>query len=156
MRTYKKLLREETKLQTSSAKIRAFHLQRRACVYIRQSTVFQVTHHRESTERQYNLRQRALAFGWKAEAVDIIDEDQGQSATSAEHRQGFQRLAAEVAAREVGIVFMLEASRLARCCCVTSPLTRFVASSLTKKLPINVPFRAHPYRKSERNVPRWK
>ncbi len=102
-------------MQLHTAKIRADHLQRRACIYIRQSTVFQVTHHRESTERQYNLRQRARALGWTAAAVAIIDEDQGQSATSAEHRQGFQRLAAEVAACEVGIVFMLEASRLARC-----------------------------------------
>ncbi len=99
-----------------SAKIRADHLQRRACIYIRQSTVYQVTHHRESTERQYNLRQRAIDMGWPAAAVAIIDEDQGRSAaTAADHRQGFQRLAAEVAAREVGIVFTLEASRLARC-----------------------------------------
>jgi DNA invertase Pin-like site-specific DNA recombinase len=97
------------------SKIRAEHLQRRACVYIRQSTVFQVTRHRESTERQYNLRERALAFGWAPETIAIIDDDQGQSATSAEHRLGFQRLAAEVAAHEVGIVLMLEASRLARC-----------------------------------------
>jgi DNA invertase Pin-like site-specific DNA recombinase len=97
------------------SKIRAEHLQRRARVYIRQSTVFQVTRHRESTERQYNLRERALAFGWAPETIAIIDDDQGQSATSAEHRLGFQRLAAEVAAHEVGIVLMLEASRLARC-----------------------------------------
>jgi DNA invertase Pin-like site-specific DNA recombinase len=96
-------------------KVRAEHLSRRACVYVRQSTVFQVTHHRESTERQYQLRQRAIALGWAPAAIDIIDEDQGQSATSATHRHGFQRLAAEVAARAVGIVLMLEASRLARC-----------------------------------------
>lgn len=102
-------------MHPQGSKIRAEHLQRRACVYVRQSTVFQVTHHRESTERQYNLRQRALAFGWEADAIDIIDDDQGQSATSTEHRLGFQRLAAEVAAHEVGIVLMLEASRLARC-----------------------------------------
>lgn len=97
------------------SKVRAEHLQRRACVYIRQSSVFQVTRHRESTERQYHLRERAIELGWTTGAVAIIDEDQGQSATSAAHRQGFQRLAAEVAAREVGIVLMLEASRLARC-----------------------------------------
>jgi DNA invertase Pin-like site-specific DNA recombinase len=102
-------------MSAPSPRIRADHLARRACVYIRQSTVFQVTHHRESTERQYHLRQRALALGWTAATIDIIDEDQGQSGTSAEHRHGFQRLAAEVAARQVGIVFMLEASRLARC-----------------------------------------
>jgi DNA invertase Pin-like site-specific DNA recombinase len=97
------------------SKVQAGHLARRACVYVRQSSVFQVVHHRESTERQYQLRQRALDLGWKPSAIDIIDEDQGQSATSALHRHGFQRLAAEVAAREVGIVLMLEASRLARC-----------------------------------------
>ncbi len=106
---------KKIKVPLHNVKIREDHLQRRACVYIRQSTVFQVTHNRESTERQYHLRQRAIELGWTAEAVTIIDEDQAQSATSANHRQGFQRLAAEVAAREVGIVFMLEASRLARC-----------------------------------------
>ena len=102
-------------MQLSSTKIGTDHLQRSACVYIRQSTLFQVTHHRESTERQYNLREQALGFGWSPETIDVIDEDQGQSATSAEHRHGFQRLIAAVAARQVGIVFMLEASRLARC-----------------------------------------
>lgn len=97
------------------SKITAEHQQRRACVYVRQSSVFQVLHHRESTERQYPLRERALQLGWAPGAITIIDEDPGQSATSAEHRQGFQRLVAEVAAGEVGLVLMLEASRLARC-----------------------------------------
>ena len=99
---------------SASTKITADHRQRRACVYVRQSTVFQVLHHRESTERQYHLRQRARELGWAAATVVIIDEDQGQSGTSAEHRHGFQRLVAEVAAGEVGLVLMLEASRLAR------------------------------------------
>jgi len=99
----------------SRTKIDADHLQRTACVYVRQSSAFQVTHHRESTERQYNLRDRALGFGWASSAIEIIDDDQGQSAASSEHRHGFQRLTAEVAAQHVGIVFMLEASRLARC-----------------------------------------
>ena len=101
--------------RSSSTKITAAHRQRRACVYVRQSTVFQIHHHRESTERQYNLRQRAQALGWSPEAIVIIDEDQGQSGTSAAHRQGFQRLVAEVAAGEIGVVLSLEASRLARC-----------------------------------------
>jgi DNA invertase Pin-like site-specific DNA recombinase len=101
--------------RSASSKITAAHQQRRACVYVRQSTVFQVVHHRESTERQYNLCQRAQALGWSDEIIIVIDEDQGQSAASAEHRQGFQRLVAEVAAGEVGLVLMLEASRLSRC-----------------------------------------
>lgn len=101
--------------RSASSKITAAHRRRKACVYVRQSTVFQVHHHRESTERQYQLRQRALDLGWAAEAIMIIDQDQGQSAASAEHRHGFQQLVAEVAAGEVGLVLMLEASRLARC-----------------------------------------
>lgn len=101
--------------RSESSKITAAHQKRRAYVYVRQSTVFQTVHHRESTERQYNLRQRAAALGWSAEAITIIDEDQGQSAVSANHRHGFQRLVAAVAAGEVGLVLMLEASRLSRC-----------------------------------------
>ena len=103
-------------MTTVSTKIRADHLERRAFVYVRQSTNFQVVHHRESTERQYNLRQRAIDLGWSAQAVDVVDEDQGQSAASAEHRAGFQRLVSEISLGRVGIVLMLEASRVARSC----------------------------------------
>jgi DNA invertase Pin-like site-specific DNA recombinase len=101
--------------RSASSKITDDHQQRRACVYVRQSTVFQINHHRESTERQYNLRQRAQALGWSPERIVIIDEDQGQTATAAEHRHGFQRLVGAIAAGEVGLVLMLEASRLSRC-----------------------------------------
>lgn len=97
------------------SKITVAHQQRRACVYVRQSTIFQVHHHRESTERQYQLRQRAHALGWSPETVVVIDEDQGQSATASDHRHGFQRLVGEIAAGEIGLVLMLEASRLTRC-----------------------------------------
>jgi DNA invertase Pin-like site-specific DNA recombinase len=84
-------------------------------VYVRHSTLFHVQYHRESTERQYNLRERAVALGWAPSAMVILDEAQGQSALSADHRQGFQRLMAEVATGQAGIVLMLAASRLARC-----------------------------------------
>jgi DNA invertase Pin-like site-specific DNA recombinase len=100
----------------SLSKISEHHRQRRASIYIRQSTNFQVIHNRESTERQYNLRKRALELGWDASLIDIIDNDQGQSAKSAEHREGFQKLATEIVSKQVGIVFMLEASRLSRSC----------------------------------------
>jgi DNA invertase Pin-like site-specific DNA recombinase len=73
-----------------------------------------VLEHRESTERQYHLRERALELGWPASRVDIIDEDQGRSGSTAAHRSGFQRLVTEVGLGKVGIVMMLEASRLAR------------------------------------------
>jgi DNA invertase Pin-like site-specific DNA recombinase len=74
----------------------------------------QVIENRESTERQYHLRERAIELGWPPSRVEVIDEDQGRSGSTAAHRTGFQRLAAEVVLGKVGIVLMLEASRLAR------------------------------------------
>ncbi|PTL78642.1 recombinase family protein, partial [Vitiosangium sp. GDMCC 1.1324] len=95
-------------------KVRATHLERRAVVYLRQSTLRQVHEHRESTARQYALRQRALELGWPPERIDIIDEDMGQSGSSADRRAGFQRMAEDVAHGRVGVIFSLEVSRLAR------------------------------------------
>src|SRR6188472_1789594 len=83
--------------------------ERLACVYVRQSTPGQVQHHRESTERQYQLRERAMALGWPPTAVEIIDEDQGRSGSAAAHRPGFQRLVSQVGLGQVGVVLMLEA-----------------------------------------------
>jgi DNA invertase Pin-like site-specific DNA recombinase len=68
----------------------------------------------ESTHRQYDLRGRAIALGWAAEQVIVIDSDQGQSRASATERDGFQRLVAEVSMGRAGIVLGLEVSRLAR------------------------------------------
>ena len=97
-------------------KIGANHLERKACVYVRQSSMAQVQYHRESTQRQYNLRERAVVLGWRAEQVEVIDEDQGQSGTSAGERGGFQRLVSAVGMGEVGAILGLEVSRLARSC----------------------------------------
>src|SRR5271170_2643206 len=97
-----------------SGKIRDWHWQRQAIVYIRQSTMQQVHEHRESTARQYALEQRAMALGWPKERVEVIDEDQGRSGATAEGRLGFQRLLAEVSLDHVGIVLGIEMSRLAR------------------------------------------
>jgi len=97
-----------------SVKIRAEHLQRLAIVYVRQSSPQQVLENRESTARQYALAQYAQGLGWPAERVLVIDEDQGQSGKSAEHRRGFQRLLSEVTLEHVGLVLGLEMSRLAR------------------------------------------
>jgi DNA invertase Pin-like site-specific DNA recombinase len=99
-----------------SEKITDEHLQRRAIVYVRQSTQQQVLEHRESTARQYALADRAMALGWPAAAVEVIDEDQGQSGSSAAARSGFQRLLAEVSSDRVGLILGLEMSRLARSC----------------------------------------
>ncbi len=95
-------------------KIRPEHLRRQAIVYIRQSSAQQVRGNRESAARQYALRERAKALGWPARSVQMIDEDQGRSATGAAHREGFKKLLAEIGAGQVGVVLALEASRLAR------------------------------------------
>jgi len=95
-------------------KIRDRHLERIAIVYVRQSRPQQVLEHRESRERQYALADRAVTLGWPRDRVVIIDEDQGHSGKSADHRGGFHRLLAEVTLDHVGLVLSLEMSRLAR------------------------------------------
>ena len=96
------------------ANVSASHLERRACVYVRQSTAQQVFHHGESTNRQYALADRAAALGWARESIDIIDEDQGRSGSTTDGRGGFARLVEDVARGKVGAVLAVEVSRLAR------------------------------------------
>ncbi len=95
-------------------KITTSHLKRGAYLYVRQSTLRQVLENTESTERQYGLRQRAVALGWPNDSVIVIDTDLGQSGASAVDREGFQRLVTEVGMGRAGIVLGLEVSRLAR------------------------------------------
>src|SRR6516165_12438828 len=99
-----------------SPKIRPWHLDRAAAVYVRQSTPQQVLELQESTARQYALADRAVALGWPRARVLVIDEDLGKSGQSIEGRPGFQRLLAEVALDRVGLSLGLEMSRLARSC----------------------------------------
>ena len=97
-----------------TGKVTASHLGRIAYLYVRQSTLRQVLEHTESAQRQYALRRRAVALGWPAERIVVIDTDQGQSGASASDREGFKRLVAEVGIGHAGIVLGLEVSRLAR------------------------------------------
>jgi DNA invertase Pin-like site-specific DNA recombinase len=97
-----------------SEKILRWHLERLAVVYVRQSTAQQGLDHRESTRLQYGLARRADALGWASDRIVVIDDDLGKSGTSAEGRDGFQRLVSEVSLDHVGIVFGVEMSRLAR------------------------------------------
>ena len=83
-------------------------------MYVRQSSPHQVAENRESRERQYALAEFAQQLGWPVERILVIDEDQGLSGRSADHRLGFQRLLAEVSLQHVGLVLGLELSRLAR------------------------------------------
>jgi DNA invertase Pin-like site-specific DNA recombinase len=82
-------------------KLLPHHLERLAVVYVRQSTLQQISHHPESTRLQYDLVSHAQALGWTAERVLVIDEDFGKSGASAEHRTGFQRLVTEVSLNEL-------------------------------------------------------
>jgi DNA invertase Pin-like site-specific DNA recombinase len=95
-------------------KVTARHLKRHAYLYIRQSTLRQVFENTESRERQYALRQRAVALGWPQEQIIVVDCDQGQSGASTAGRDGFQQLVADVGLGRAGIVMGLEVSRLAR------------------------------------------
>lgn len=98
-----------------TGKIHMRHLERRAYVYVRQSTARQVFENTESTARQYALADRALALGWSKDAIEVIDEDLGRSGATSEGRSGFSCLTEAVARGEAGAIFAIEVSRLARC-----------------------------------------
>ena len=95
-------------------KITEQHHRKPAYVYLRQSTPGQVRHHRESTERQYALRGKARELGWSEAAIHILDRDLGMSGSQMAGREDFKTLVADVSMGQVGAVFALEASRLAR------------------------------------------
>ena len=90
------------------------HRARMAFVYVRQSSVSQVTRHTESTDLQYGLVERAVRLGWPRDRVTVIDDDLGKSAGSSGERDGFRHLIAEVGLGHGGLVVSLDASRLAR------------------------------------------
>ncbi len=100
-------------MRSTTDKITAWHRERRAYVYVRQSTAKQVRENRESQQNQYALVGRAQLLGWIPERVHVIDADQARSGLDSD-RAGFQELAAEVSLGRVGLVLVYEASRLAR------------------------------------------
>jgi DNA invertase Pin-like site-specific DNA recombinase len=100
--------------QVSANKVTDRAVARLAVIYIRQSSRQQVLDHQESTRLQYALVDRAVALGWQAERVMVIDEDLGRSGSSAVARTGFQRLVTEIGMDHVGLVLGIEMSRLAR------------------------------------------
>ena len=95
-------------------KIADHHLMRKACIYIRQSTMAQVRFNQESTERQYNLADQAKSLGWTPEQIRILDGDLAQSGELTTKRDDFKTLVSDVAMGQVGAIFSLESSRLAR------------------------------------------
>ncbi|MEC5383250.1 recombinase family protein [Aurantimonas sp. C2-6-R+9] len=95
-----------------SEKIRPHHLDRKAILYVRQSSAHQVLHNRESSILQYAMRDRLAAFGWSD--IETIDDDLGRSASGSVTRAGFERMVAEVCLGKVGAVAAREVSRFAR------------------------------------------
>ena len=99
---------------SETTKITHGHLDRSACVYVRQSSAAQVERNRESTERQYRLSERAVTLGWTPEQVQVVDDDLGVTGAGTADRSGFDHLTTEVGLGRVGIVLALEVSRMAR------------------------------------------
>ena len=95
-----------------SDKVRPHHLDRKAILYVRQSSAHQVLHNRESSALQYAMRDRLTALGWSE--IEVIDDDLGRSAAGGVQRAGFERMVAEVCLGKVGAVCAREVSRFAR------------------------------------------
>lgn len=95
-----------------SEKIRAHHLERKAILYIRQSSPYQVLHNLESQKLQYAMQEHLRRLGWQE--IEIIDEDLGRSAAGTATRVGFERMVAQVCLGQVGAVAAREVSRFAR------------------------------------------
>src|ERR1700681_122520 len=93
-------------------KVQPHHLERDAYLYIRQSSMRQVIENVESTKRQYALRSRAIARGWREDEIVAVDCDQGESRASAASPEGFHHLVAQVSTGRAGIVMGLEVSRI--------------------------------------------
>jgi DNA invertase Pin-like site-specific DNA recombinase len=96
------------------SKITRSHRDRIALIYVRQSTLAQVRDNSESTARQYALGPTATQLGWPAKNVTVIDSDLGLSASSSGRRSGFREVIARMCLGEIGAIFGLEVSRLAR------------------------------------------
>ena len=93
-------------------KIKPQHLSRKAILYIRQSSAYQVNHNLESQRLQYAMQERLQQLGWRE--IEVVDEDLGRSAAGLVARRGFERMVADVCLGKVGAVAAREVSRFAR------------------------------------------
>ena len=95
-----------------SDKIQPHHVERKAILYVRQCSAYQVQNNLESQKLQYAMRDRLCSLGWRD--IEVIDEDLGRSASGTVNRAGFERMVAEVCLGHVGAVAAREVSRFAR------------------------------------------
>lgn len=100
----------------TSELIQPRHLDRKAMIYVRQSSPSQVITNKESQRMQYALRERATALGWHEQDTRVVDADLGRSGTTIDQREGYQHLVADIALGTVGILLAFDATRLARNC----------------------------------------
>lgn len=106
----------------TSELVTASHLERKAVIYIRQSTPNQILTNQESLRLQYALRERAGALGWPEDAIAVIDRDLGRSGASTDARAGFRDLVGQVTLGEIGLILSIEVTRLSRNCTDWYPL----------------------------------
>ena len=95
-----------------SEKIKPHHVERKAILYVRQSSAYQVQNNLESQKLQYAMQDRLSHLGWQE--IEIVDEDLGRTASGTVTRAGFERMVAEVCLGHVGAVAAREVSRFAR------------------------------------------
>jgi DNA invertase Pin-like site-specific DNA recombinase len=100
----------------TSELISTTHRTRKALIYIRQSTPHQVLTNQESLRLQYALQQRAVALGWQADDIEVIDADLGMTGAAAQLREGFKEVVAQITLGQVGIILSSEVTRLSRNC----------------------------------------
>jgi DNA invertase Pin-like site-specific DNA recombinase len=108
-------------------KITGGHRDRKALIYLRQSSMAQVRHHTESTRSQYALADRAAEMGWARRDIEVIDTDLGISGKWGVAREGFTELVTRLCTGEVGAVFGIEITRLARSNAEVARLAEFAA-----------------------------
>ena len=113
----------------TSELVKPHHLQRRAVIYVRQSTPHQVLTNQESLRLQYALQGRARALGWHEADIEVIDSDLGTSGAASDHRRGFKDLVARVTLGEVGLILSIDVTRLARNCSDWYPLLELCGCS---------------------------
>lgn len=107
---------------SSSGIVQQQHLNRKAVIYIRQSTGHQVLSNVESRRMQHAMRDHARRLGWGDDQVEVVEADTGVSAQSTAGRDGYKNLLSEVALGQVGIVISYESARLSRNCSDWYPL----------------------------------
>ena len=119
-----------------SDKIRAHHLERKAILYVRQSSAHQVLHNRESSALQYAMRDRLTTLGWSE--IEVIDDDLGRSAAGGVQRAGFERMVAQVCLGKVGAVAAREVSRFARNSLSAAPISPWTTVRFCNGCPVGI------------------